>query len=68
MEISFSSKKEYLQHPGKLRVHWLGPYEVKYVTNGGSVQLKDFTGKEMQGLVNGSRLKMYRDSQPTNSQ
>jgi hypothetical protein len=68
MEISFSSKKEYLQHPGKFIMHCLGPYEVKYVTYGVYVQLKDFTGKEMQGLVNGSRLKMYRDSQPTNSQ
>jgi hypothetical protein len=36
---------KYLQHPGKFRMHWLGPYEVKYVTDGGSVQLKDLTGK-----------------------
>ena len=26
-----------LQHPGKLRMHWLGPYEVKNVTDGGVV-------------------------------
>jgi hypothetical protein len=25
------------QHPGKLRMHWLGPYEVKSVTDGGDV-------------------------------
>jgi len=25
------------QHPGKLRMHWLGSYEVKYVTDGGVV-------------------------------
>jgi hypothetical protein len=24
-----------IQHPGKLRMHWLGPYEVKIVTDGG---------------------------------
>jgi hypothetical protein len=35
---------KFLQHPGKFRMHWLGPYEVKIVTNGGSVQLKDFQG------------------------
>jgi hypothetical protein len=23
------------QHPGKLRMHWLGPYEVKYVIDSG---------------------------------
>jgi hypothetical protein len=27
------------QHPGKLRMHWLGPYEVKIVTDGGYVPL-----------------------------
>jgi hypothetical protein len=26
-----------LQHPGKLRMHWLGPYEVNIVTDGGVV-------------------------------
>jgi hypothetical protein len=25
------------QHLGKLRIHWLGPYEVKIVTDGGDV-------------------------------
>jgi hypothetical protein len=35
---------KFLQHPGKFRMHWLGPYEVKYVIDGGSVQLKDLTG------------------------
>ena len=31
----------YLQHPGKFKMHWLGPYKVKGITNGGAVQLKD---------------------------
>jgi hypothetical protein len=26
-----------LQHPGKIRMHWLGPYEVNTVTDGGDV-------------------------------
>jgi hypothetical protein len=25
------------QHPGKFRMHWLGPYEVKIVTDGGYI-------------------------------
>jgi hypothetical protein len=40
---------KYLQHPGKLRMHWLGPYQIKYVIDGGVVQLKDLEGKEIQG-------------------
>jgi hypothetical protein len=66
MVLLYDSK--YLQHPGKFRMHWLGPYEIKFVTDGGVVQLQDLTGKEIQGLVNGSRLKLYRDSRPTNPQ
>jgi hypothetical protein len=26
-----------LQHPGKIIMHWLGPYEVNTVTDGGSI-------------------------------
>jgi hypothetical protein len=48
-------------------MHWLGPYHIKYVTNRGDVQLQDLAGKEVQGMVNGSQLKLYRDSRPTNS-
>jgi hypothetical protein len=35
---------KFIQHPGKLRMHWLGPYEVKTVIDGGVVQLKDLVG------------------------
>jgi hypothetical protein len=52
-----------LQHQGKLRMHWLGPYEVKTVTDGGVVQLKDLGGTKLRGMINGSQLKLYRDSQ-----
>jgi hypothetical protein len=51
-----------LQHPGKLRMHWLGPYEVNTVTYGRAVQLKNLGGKKLRGMINGSRLKLYRDS------
>jgi hypothetical protein len=55
---------KFFQHPGKFRMHWLGPYEVQHVTDGGSVRLKDLAGIELKGMINGSRLKLYRDSRP----
>jgi hypothetical protein len=56
----------FLQCPGKFRMHWLGPYEVKTVTDGGCIQLKDMAGEELKGMINGSRLKLYRASRPLN--
>jgi hypothetical protein len=50
------------QHPGKLRMNWLGPYEVKTITDGGVVHLKDLGGTKIKRMINGSRLKLYRDS------
>jgi hypothetical protein len=59
---------KFMKHLGKFRTHWLGPYEVAYVTEGGVVQLKTLNGEWKEGLVNGSRLKLYYDNQlPRNS-
>jgi hypothetical protein len=44
------------------------PYQIKSVTDGGDVHLQELQGKEVQGMVNRSQLKLYRDNQPTNSQ
>jgi hypothetical protein len=49
-------------------MNWLGPYQINLFIDGGVVQLQDLIGKKVQGMVNGSRLKLYRDIQPTNSQ
>jgi hypothetical protein len=54
---------KFMKHPGKFRTHWLGPFEVSYVTEGGDVQLKTLNGEWKEGLVNGSRLKLYYDNQ-----
>jgi hypothetical protein len=35
---------KFFQHLGKFRMHWVGPYEVKTVTDGGSVELKYLGG------------------------
>jgi hypothetical protein len=33
---------KFLQHPGKFRMHWLGPYEVKTIIVGGSCTIERF--------------------------
>ena len=43
----------------KFRTHWLGPYVVKDVTDGGAVQLVKLNGEPFQGKVNGIQLKPY---------
>jgi transposase InsO family protein len=43
-----------MKHLGKFRTHWLGPYEVAYVTEGGVAQLKTLNGEWKECLVNGS--------------
>jgi hypothetical protein len=54
------------QHSGNLKMNWLGPYVVKFVTYGGAVQLRDLSGTELRGMINRIRLKLYKDSrQPT---
>jgi hypothetical protein len=54
---------KFMRHLGKFRKHWLGPYEVVYVTEGGFAQLKTLTGDWKEGLVNRRRLKLYYDNQ-----
>eukprot|EP00253_Pinus_taeda_P007634 PITA_07634 len=44
---------------GKFRMHWLGPYVIKEITNGGVVQLVKLNGEPFPGMVNGNRLKTY---------
>ena len=61
--------KKFMKHPGKFKTHWLGSYEVAYVTEGGVVQLKNLNGEWKEGLVNGSQLKLYYDNHfPRSSQ
>jgi hypothetical protein len=57
----FLYDKNFMQHPGKFRMHWLGPYMIKYVTKVGDVQLETLKSEVFGGLVNGSQMKLYRD-------
>ena len=50
---------KFKKFPGKLPMHWLGPYVVKEVIDGGAVQLSRLNGDPFPGRVNGSRLKLY---------
>ena len=40
-------------------MHWLGPYVLKEITDGGTVQLAKLNGEPFPGRVNGSILKFY---------
>lgn len=42
-------------------MHWLGPYVIKEITNGGVVQLVKLNGDPFSGKVNGSQLNPYID-------
>ena len=55
---------KFMKFPGKFIQHWLGPYHVVFVTNGGAVQLRKLDGMMLPGKVNGSHLKLYRVIEP----
>jgi hypothetical protein len=58
-----------MKHPGKFKTHWIGSFEVTHVTEGGAMMLKTLNGEWKDGLVNGSRLKLYYDNHlPRSSQ
>ena len=56
---------KFVKFPGKFKTHWLGPYQIQYVTEGGVVQLNTLNGELLPTLINGSRLKLYSDSHST---
>ena len=55
--------KKFAWFPRKLCMHWLGPYQMKHVTEGGVATLAKLDGTMVPTMVNGSRLKLYRDNQ-----
>ena len=56
---------KFVKFPGKFKMHWLGPYQIQYVTEGGVVQLSKLNGELVPTLINGGRLKLYNDSYST---
>ena len=55
---------KFARFPGKFCMHWLGPYQVRHVIEGGATSLARFDGTMLPTLVHGSWLKLYRDSPP----
>jgi len=45
-------------------MHWLGPYVIKQIIDGGTIELEKLNGELIQGRVNGSRLNMYTETLP----
>ena len=56
---------KFLKFPGKFKTHWLGPYQIQQVTEGGAVQLSQLNGELLPTWINGSRLKLYSANLPT---
>ena len=44
---------------GKLKVKWVGPYQVREVGNNSAIKLWSLDGQEIPDLVSGSKLKRY---------
>eukprot|EP00253_Pinus_taeda_P028598 PITA_28598 len=60
--LMYDSK--FTKFPGKFKMHWLGPYIIKHITDGAAVQLEKLNGQFIPRRVNGSKLKLYRGSSP----
>ena len=56
---------KFIKFPGKFKTHWLGPYQIQQITDGGAIQLSTLSGELLPTLINGSRLKLYYESHAT---
>ena len=50
---------QYQKHPGKLHMHWLGPFIVAKIRPSRVVKLAQLDGMLWSGWVNGAFLKTY---------
>jgi hypothetical protein len=55
---------KFQRFPRNFCMHWLGPYQVRHVIEGGATSLARLDGSMFSTMVNGNRLKLYRDSRP----
>ena len=56
---------KFIKFPGKFKTHWLGPYQIQQITDGGAIQLSTLSGEFLPTLINGSRLKLYQEGHST---
>ena len=64
-DLALLDDSKFIKFPGKFRTHWLGPYKIQQVIEGGAVQLSKLNGELLPMLINGSRIKLYSDSHST---
>lgn len=60
-DLVFLYDSKFSQFLGRFKMHWLGPYVIKDISDGGTVQLVNLNGELFVGRVNESRLKLSRD-------
>ncbi|XP_047953243.1 uncharacterized protein LOC125199161 [Salvia hispanica] len=48
--------------PGKLKSKWIGPYTIVGLRANGAVEIQGSTSNSVPFLVNGHRVKVYRDN------
>ena len=59
--MAFMYDSKFVKHPGKLQMHWLAPYVIKFIIDGGSVQLQQLNSVMFPNLVNGIRINPYQE-------
>ena len=52
---------KFFKHPGKIKMHWLGPYVVAHITKVGVVKVHKLDRTLVAGMINGNQLKPYHD-------
>lgn len=50
---------KFTKFPSNFQMHWLAPYVIEEITDGGAVQLGKLNGETFLGKANGSWLKPY---------
>ena len=53
---------KFMQHPSKLHMHWLGPFQVDHIAKVSIVKIKELQGILLKCYFNGSQLKPYLGS------
>jgi hypothetical protein len=61
-DLALVYDNKFLKHPRKVQMHWLGPYVIRFVIEVGVVKLEKLNGEIVEGLVNGSQLKLYKEN------
>ena len=49
----------------KLQEKWIGPYFIHQVLENNVYKLRNMDGKLVKNLINGNRLKLYKESEVT---